>query len=252
MSALIGSTGFVGGHFQKSFEFTHKFNRSNISELQGLDTDLLICAGLPAEKWKANNDPESDWSNMANLAQLVSTVDAEQAVLISTVDVYQPAIHVCENDQPSLNGKEAYGRNRAWFESFFVSHFPHATIIRLPGLFGKNLKKNFIYDLVNGRDEQYLKVNKESQFQFFDISLISEIVLKALANNVPLLNVATEPLFAQDIAEIFNKKLTLNEPRKCYDMQTIHGKIFERESFYIQSKEEVMSGIVKLMQNSRK
>ena len=104
MSALIGSTGLVGGHLQKNFEFTHKYNRSNISEIQGLSTDLIICAGLPAEKWKANSDPESDWLNMANLAQNLSRVKAEKAILISTIDVYQPPVNVVENNPPTLSG----------------------------------------------------------------------------------------------------------------------------------------------------
>ena len=140
MSALIGSTGFVGGHLQKDFHFTHMYNRSNISEIQGLDTDLLICAGLPAEKWKANNDPESDWSNMVSLAQKISSVKADKAILISTIDVYQPALEVTEEDRPNYDGEGAYGRNRAWFESFFDSQFSNNIILRLPGLFANNLK----------------------------------------------------------------------------------------------------------------
>jgi len=250
MSALIGSTGFVGGHLQKGFEFTHKYNRENISEIQGLDTDLLVCAGLPAEKWKANSDPESDWSNMANLAQLLSTVEAEHAVLISTIDVYQPAINVTEIDSPNLNGIEGYGRNRAWFERFFASHFPTALIIRLPGLFGDDLRKNLIYDLINNRREEYSRVNRESQFQFFDISLISEIINKSLANNISLLNVATEPIFAYEIAEIFQEKLNADTKKVIYDMKSLHAGIFDGNDGYIQSKNDVRIGITKLARSS--
>lgn len=252
MSALIGSTGFVGGHLQKSFEFSHTYNRANISEIQGLETDLLICAGLPAEKWKANLDPELDWWNMANLAQLVSTVETYRAVLISTIDVYQPAVGVTENDPASLNGVEGYGRNRAWFESFFAMHFPQATIIRLPGLFGDDLKKNLIFDLMNNRSEDYEQVSQESLFQYFDISQLGEVITKAVANNLQYLNVATEPILAQEIANIFGKKLGNEKSQRCYDMQTLHAEIFEGDGNYLQSKEEVIKRINRLIVDSKK
>lgn len=250
MSVLIGSTGFVGGYLQKSFEFTHTYNRSNISDIQGLTTDLLICAGLPAEKWKANNDPVFDWLNMANLAQLISTVKADRAILISTIDVYQPAINVTENDRPDLNGTEAYGRNRAWFEIFFRLHFPHATIIRLPGLFGTNLKKNLIFDLLNGRKSQFMNVHKDSQFQFFDISLIWDVINKGLDNNLSVLNVATEPILAREIAGLFEEELYETEKKVSYDMKSLHSTIFKGNLDYLMSKNEIITRILSLKQKS--
>lgn len=250
MSALIGSTGFVGGHLRKSFEFTHRYNHSNISDIQGLTTDLLICAGLPAEKWKANNDPVFDWLNMANLAQLISTVKADRAILISTIDVYQPAINVTENDRPDLNGPEAYGRNRAWFEIFFRLHFPHATIIRLPGLFGANLKKNLIFDLLNGRKSQFMNVHKDSQFQFFDISLIWDVISKGVDNNLSVLNVATEPIFAREIAGLFEEELYETEKKVSYDMKSLHSTIFKGNLDYLMSKNEIITRILSLKQKS--
>jgi nucleoside-diphosphate-sugar epimerase len=250
MSALIGFTGFVGGHLQKSFEFTHRYNHSNISDIQGLTTDLLICAGLPAEKWKANNDPVFDWLNMANLAQLISTVKADRAILISTIDVYQPAINVTENDRPDLNGTEAYGRNRAWFEIFFRLHFPHSTIIRLPGLFGANLKKNLIFDLLNGRKSQFMNVHKDSQFQFFDISLIWDVINKGLDNNLLVLNVATEPILAREIAGLFEEELYETEKKVSYDMKSLHSTIFKGNPDYLMSKNEIITRILSLKQKS--
>ena len=246
MSALIGSTGFVGGHLQKGFEFTHKYNRSNISAIQGLNTDLLICAGLPAEKWKANNDPESDWSNMANLADNLSSVTAQKAILISTIDVYQPAIDVTEDDRPSFNGESAYGRNRAWFETFFASQFSNTIVIRLPGLFSSNLKKNFIYDLINNRFDQVSKVHQESKFQFFDIQFIWKIIDKCEENNISLLNVATEPVTAQEIASIFHVKLTGTQGKIEYRMKSRYSEIFNGTDKYLQSKVEVLKAISNL------
>ena len=246
MSALIGSTGFVGGHLQKGFEFTRTYNRANISEIQGLETDLLICAGLPAEKWKANMDPESDWSNMANLAQKISSVSADKAVLISTIDVYQPAIDVTEDDKPDYIGEGAYGRNRAWFEAFFASQFSNAIIIRLPGLFSSNLKKNLIYDLINNRFDQICNVHPESKFQFYDIESIWKIIHTCQENNISLLNVATEPVSAQEVANIFDIELTAFNGKIEYCMKSKYSGVFKGKDGFLQNKLEVLNGISKL------
>jgi len=246
MSALIGSTGFVGGHLQRDFEFTHKYNRSNISEIRGLNTDLLICAGLPAEKWKANNDPESDWSNMANLAQMISSVSAERAILISTIDVYQPPLDVTEDEKPNFNGDGAYGRNRAWFEAFFVSQFSNTIVIRLPGLFSTNLKKNLIFDLINKRWDQVSKVHKESKFQFYDIESIWRTIEICAENSIPLLNVATEPVAAQEIANIFEVKLTGTQGKIEYQTKSKYFGVFNGTGGFLQDKEQVLEGISKL------
>ena len=243
MSALIGSTGFVGGHLQKGFEFTHTYNRANISEIQGLETDLLVCAGLPAEKWKANRDPDTDWLNTANLAQNISLVSADKAILISTIDVYQPAVDVTEDDKPDFNGESAYGRNRAWFEAFFVSQFSNTIIIRLPGLFSTNLKKNLIFDLINKRSNQVSNVHKESKFQFYNIGSIWKTIDKCVDNNISLLNVATEPVSAQEIASIFDVELTGTQGKIEYRMKSNYAGIFNGSSGFLQDKKEVLRGI---------
>lgn len=246
MSALIGSTGFVGGHLQKSFEFTHTYNRVNISEIQGLDTDLLICAGLPAEKWKANMDPGSDWRNMANLAQDISSVRTKKAILISTIDVYQPAVDVTEVDKPNYTGEGAYGRNRAWFEAFFASQFQNTLIIRLPGLFAADLRKNFIFDLMNNRTDQLDHVNKDSLFQFFDISKIWDFLNICLDRNVKLINFATEPVSAQEIANLFDVQLNDSGNKVIYNMRSIHAYKFKGSDGYFRSKCEILREIALL------
>ena len=42
-----------------------------------------------------------------------------------------------------------YGKNRFWLEKKITENFPNHLIVRLPALYGKNLKKNFIYDYMN-------------------------------------------------------------------------------------------------------
>jgi nucleoside-diphosphate-sugar epimerase len=251
MSALIGSSGFIGGHLQQDFEFTHKYNRSNISEIHGLKTDLLICAGLPAEKWKANIDSQSDWSNMTDLAERISSVKAKKAILVSTIDVYQPALDVTEEDRPNLDGKDAYGCTRAWFEDFFTGQFSNSMVIRLPGLFGNNLKKNFIYDLIHNRTDQVSNVHAESSFQFYDVRGIGQLIGNCIKHEIALLNVATEPIVAQEIAEIFGRDLKNVGNKVAYNIKSIHAEIFNGKNGYLKSRDEIKSGILSLMREQK-
>lgn len=246
MSALIGSTGFVGGHLQRKFDFLHKFNRSNISDIQHLNTDFLVCAGLPAEKWRANSDPETDWSNMADLAEKISSVKASRAVLISTIDVYQPAIDVTEIDKPNYNGVDAYGRNRAWFEMFFLANFEEANIIRLPGLFAQDLRKNLIFDLINNRKEQLMSVNPRSRYQFFNLEQLGNILDFSIESDIKILNVATEPVYANEIAEIFEQEFFGETLPVSYNMKTNFSAQFGGSNDYLFSKANIINDIYEL------
>lgn len=246
MSILIGSTGFVGGHLQNGFNFDHKFSRSNISEMQNLETDFLVCAGLPAEKWAANENPKRDWDNMAKLTQSLATVKAKHGLLISTIDVYQPALDVTETSPPDYEGQEAYGRNRAKFEIYFRTNFPKSTIIRLPGLYGASLRKNFIFDLLNKRESQLARINKNSLFQYFDITKICGVIETCVDRELDLLNLATEPISAQAIADIFDFKLNENGKLVSYRMKTNYDQLFSGENGYVQSQKQVTDGIQKL------
>lgn len=250
MSVLIGSTGFVGKALAESCNFTHQYSRRNISSITGTSTDLLICAGLPGAKWKANQDPHGDWVNMTNLSQNLAQVQADKAVLISTIDVFENPTGVDENDLPTLNGLSAYGSNRAWFELFFKDRFPGATIIRLPGLFSLTLRKNLIFDLMHGRSDQYMGVNADSEFQFFDLGKLVTFLNQAIDLNLAILNLATEPIKASEIAEIFDVKLLSINTKIEYDFRSIYSNEFGGVNGYLISKEKVIDGIRAMIQGS--
>ena len=243
VSIIIGKTGFVGSHLLKHHQFDLQVNRSNLYSLKEAETDLLICAGLPAAKWQANREPEEDWENVRLLAEFVATTSADQAVLISTVDVYQPAIEVNEEISPSFNGPAAYGTNRAWFEAFFRWKFKSGLIIRLPGLYASDVRKNLIHDLLHQRRDQLDSVNPNSAFQFFNVTRTWEVINQALAKGITLLNVTSQPVAAQEVAEIFGAKLSGEGAPQRYDMRSVHADSFGGENGYLFSRNDVLGDI---------
>lgn len=246
MDALVGSTGFVGGHVRRSHSFDLEVHRPNIGDLAHRDVDLLVCAGLPAEKWRVSQDPAADWRNMAHLAQTLATVTATRAVLISTIDVYQPPKAVDETDPANFDAAGAYGAHRAWFEAFFASRFDNCTILRLPGLFASDLRKNLIYDLLHGRADQWQSMNPRSHFQFFDTSRTWEMCQWAQDHEIDVLNVSSEPVSAQQVADVFGVRLTGESPAADYDMRSIHAAAFGGRDGYLFDAETVLRAIADL------
>lgn len=149
MVALVGYTGFVGSNIYARGQIDKAFNSKNIEEAFGLEPDLLIYSGLRAEKYLANNAPEKDMELIEQAKENIRRIAPKRLVLISTVDVWKTPVDVNEDDAIDCEGLHAYGLNRYRLECWVRENYPDALIIRLPGLFGINIKKNFIYDYIH-------------------------------------------------------------------------------------------------------
>lgn len=149
MKALAGYTGFVGSNLYAAGQFDAVYNSKNIRQAYGTNPDLLVYAALPAEKYLANRAAAKDMERIVQAEKNLAGINPKQLVLISTIDVFQVPRNVDETSAVDVQGLCAYGYNRYQLELWVREHYPDALIIRLPGLFGKNIKKNFIYDFIN-------------------------------------------------------------------------------------------------------
>lgn len=151
MKALVGYTGFVGSNIYDAAgnEIDAVYHSKNIKDAYGTKPDLLIYAGLRAEKYLANNAPEKDRELIYQAEENIEKIGPKKLVLISTIDVFKVPKGVNENSTIDIENLHAYGYNRYQLELWVREKYSDALIVRLPGLFGKNIKKNFIYDFVN-------------------------------------------------------------------------------------------------------
>lgn len=147
-TALVGYTGFVGSNLAASHAFSALYNSKNIRDAFGTSPELLIFAGIRAEKYIANQEPEADREIVEKAFENIRKIQPKQLVLISTVDVYPAPVQVNEDSVIDDSGLLPYGRNRLLLERLVRNAYPDTLIVRLPGLFGQNIKKNFIYDLI--------------------------------------------------------------------------------------------------------
>jgi hypothetical protein len=205
MNALIGYTGFVGSNLLnkiKDKENLDLYNSKNINKIKNINYDEVICAGLPATKWIANKYPNKDTKNLNKLINNLKKVKCDLFILISTIDVH--------------NKSEVYGNNRKLFENFIKKKFNYI-IIRLPALFGKGLKKNIIFDLLNNNNID--KISIDDCFQWFDLESLYKIInnLKKNKQINKIVELYSKPIKNRQIVKFFpNKKLKKQNRNKIF------------------------------------
>ena len=247
-SGLIGYTGFVGSNLLQQRKFDELFNSKNFNEISGRYFSELVCAGISSVKWMANKDPVKDLENIQALINVLKTVQADRFILISTIDVYPVTKGKDEYFDCHKKANHAYGRNRLLFEDFCVQHFSDCYVIRLPALFGKGLKKNVIFDLLNNNMLEF--INPFSSFQYYYLKNLWNDIEKILLKKIHLANLFTEPILTNEILEKFfpNIQIGSNATQKChYDIYTCYS--YDKDGFYCYSKEEVLKQLQEFINN---
>ena len=242
--ALVGWSGFVGGSLDARIAPVARFRSTDVDQLPAADVDEVVCAGAPAEKWRANAEPEADWAGIRRLIAALDGSRATSCVLVSTVDVFADSRGVDETTPADTTQEQAYGRHRALLEEFVRERFDDVLVVRLPGMYGPGLKKNLVYDLVHQPEARF--AHEDSGFQFYDVRDLWGHVLLARDAGLSVVNLATEPVTSAQVArECFGVDYRCDDrPRVAYDLHTAHAaELAGREGPYLRSADEVLTGI---------
>jgi nucleoside-diphosphate-sugar epimerase len=242
--ALVGWTGFVGGSLDARIAPVARFRSTDVDQLPAADVDEVVCAGAPAEKWRANAEPEADRAGIHRLVEALDGSRAGSCVLVSTVDVFADSRGVDETTPADTAQEQAYGRHRAELEEFVRRRFDDVLVVRLPGMYGPGLKKNLVYDLIHQPGARF--AHQDSSFQFYDVRDLWGHVLLARDAGLSVVNLATEPVTSAQVArECFGVDYRCDDrPQVAYDLRTAHaGALAGREGPYLRSADEVLTGI---------
>ena len=199
---LVGNTGFVGSNLQSEYTFDELYNSQNIIEAYEKNPDLLVYSGVPAQKFLANKEPEKDFEIIKNAINNIKNIKPKEIVLISTIDVYKEPVNVNEDTKIDTENLQPYGYNRYYLEKWVSENIENHLIVHLPGLYGKNIKKNFIYDLIHiipsmltyekyqellNKDnsiESYYKKQENGFYKVKELNKSEENILKTYFNNI--------------------------------------------------------------------
>lgn len=167
MDALVGYTGFVGSNIASQHSFDMLFNSKNINESFGLNPDMLVFSAVPAEMFLANSNPEKDFAVIEEAIENVKKINPKQLVLISTIAVYDRTDNVNEDTVINTDALTPYGKHRLFLEEKLAELFEKHLIVRLPAIYGINLKKNFLYDYIHVipkmlKAEKFMELNTKN------------------------------------------------------------------------------------------
>ena len=176
---LIGNTGFVGSNLDHK-KYDIFINSKNYKDIKYKTFNNVVCAGFSGTKYLANNNPKEDWEKIKNLLDVLLTIQCNYFRLISTIDIYY--------DHP-------YGKHRAKAEEILLSKFSNIKIFRLPGIYGNNLKKNAIYDLINNNNLNMISL--EDEYQWYCLSDLENDINKNYI--VDTIELFTEPISIDEI-----------------------------------------------------
>lgn len=246
MNTLIGYSGLLGKTLQDYYDFDFVFNSKNIEEFRQIPNGTnayLTC--LPATKWLVNKEPEKDMQLIMSLIELFKTKKFNNIYLFSTIDVYcDSPCGVDESFIPNLIGLN-YGSNRYRFERMILNslEYNELKILRLPALFGKYIKKNVIFDLLN--NNQVDNINLNSRFQWYDLSNLQKDIKMCSDRKETLFNLFPEPIETIELVKMFPQyQLNRFDKRIDYDYRTKYTN-----SGYTSTKEDVLNQIKTFVEN---
>lgn len=257
MNGIVGYTGFVGLNLLQFYKFDQFYNSENFEQAKFKHFDMLFFCGIPAVKWYANKNPENDTNIIENIKKILETISCNKFILISTIDVYDDVNNILLNENSIINNNNnhTYGKNRYLFEEFIKNKYQNHNIIRLPGLFGKGIKKNIIYDLINNNEITNIPIN--SSFQWYDLNNLKTDIDIVLKNNLKICNFFTEPIDTKEILNLFKKiynidynfkidYLGTNNNKIQYNLSTKYAKLFNSQiDNYIRNKNNILLDLEK-------
>jgi len=224
---ILGGNGFVGSNLGRLLPCADVADSKNVSSFYNQSFRRIFCCAPQAQKWWANLNPQEDLEQVRKLIRDCQRLSAQREfILFSTVDIFDPPFCLNEASTEHLSS-QPYGQNRFILENELGTIFAEKLrIVRLPGLVGKNLRKNIIYDLLHHHNLHLIPLN--SNFQWFNLDFLLDALSYLASKNIAVLNIATEPVPTRLIVDRWFPHL-----RECldshsngpnYNIHTLYGK----------------------------
>ena len=198
---IVGASGFVGASLMRAWAHDPLVATTGVtsnawSDVRGRHYDRVVVAAPHAQKWWANQNPAEDRRKCEGLAEELSRLQANEIVLISTVDAGRTA-GVADHPNDDAAPATPYGKHRRWLEKRVLENSPGARVLRLPALFGSGLKKNAIFDLANRRE--LYRHNLADTYQWYPIEWLPVDIERVFEFPFELVSISTQPMVLDTI-----------------------------------------------------
>ncbi len=166
--AVIGSKGYVGSVIYQELLHSSKYTvigvtRENYSVVKKQNFDIIINCAMPSARFWAKNNPEKDFvETVKKTSDLLYEWNFKKFVQVSSVSAR------CQLDT-------VYGRHKAAAES--ICNFDDNLIVRLGALYGENMKKGVLVDMLEGKK---VFVNKKSRYSFISVLFCASWIVSNL------------------------------------------------------------------------
>ena len=218
MIFLLGASGFVGSAFTRFFDAQKvpyaAIERGTYDAFVGKRCDVLINAAGNSKKYLTNQAPLVDFKQTVLLTlQALRDFQPTLYILLSSVDVYPDLADPANNHEAVIFDplySSNYGFHKRMAESLVQKHAPNWLIVRLAGMVGKKLKKNPVYDILQGRP---LYVHPDTQYQFMSTVAVAQTVWQLLQYKITndIFNVCGQGLISpRQIAILARKPLDVS------------------------------------------
>ena len=195
--AIIGFNGYIGSYLTKKIKFKFKYNSKNISLLKKKKFNEAYIAAPHSLKYWAIKNPTKDTNIVDNFIENLKNLKTKKIIYFSSTDIYTNKHNVNENSKIIKKNLNIYGYNRLRIEKYIIKNFKNYLIIRLPALFGWNLKKNFFYDLLNSKKFKFY--NKNTFLQWYCIEWLDKDLKVIKKKKINLINLVSEPVSLNEI-----------------------------------------------------
>jgi hypothetical protein len=138
-----------------------------------------------------------------------------------------------------------YSENKEITNWNFQEEFNKYCIVRLPVVYGNELKKNIIYDLIN--KNQINNINPNDLLQYYPVNKLYLDINFSIKNNLSLVNLSSKPIKSSKIIRIFYKKNIIHKKKKIrrnYNMKTIYSKLWSKKD-YIYTEKYIIDDLTK-------
>lgn len=225
---IIGGEGFVGSAYQRYCQKNNLdylvINRANYQENIGTKCDLLINANGNSKKFLAKENPLLEFdASVRSMRQSLIDFPAKKYIFLSSCDVYPDCSNpelTKEDTVIDISVQSPYGFHKYLAEQ--CVHHCHSDwlIFRMGGFVGEGLKKNAIFDILEG-EKLWLHPDSELQYIHTDVAAAAVMDIIKQGYTQEIFNLCGKGLVKlQEIIDITKSKVNVNLdiPPVCYEV----------------------------------